>query len=317
MEPADHNLLLSTGSHMQPRLQSNLIILGTPLHGGTPMNSSYKYAFLGVIVLCIVIVVVSSLNHQPPSNEVVTEVPSPTTAVAPSNLPRATNNTELSLEDQVTQRLSVAQQNLDAPRPVDRSTTGPKSSVKKVSNPSVTEVTPKTRTFGAPPPSLSSTIKPLVQSSPTQATSADVEAKPVAPYQTRARQYRIMPGDTFSNLAVRHFGNEKYWQAFAHANPSVNPQKLQVGQTIQLPDSKLVLKTDQQYLTTPSANTTIHVVRTGESLWTISKHHYGNVKGWRIIFNANREAIGSDPDRLTVGQKLTIPLATIAGNTSE
>jgi len=58
MEPTDRNLPLRTGGHMRPRLQSNLLILRTPLHGGTPMNSSYKYAFLGVIAICIVIVVV-------------------------------------------------------------------------------------------------------------------------------------------------------------------------------------------------------------------------------------------------------------------
>ncbi len=281
------------------------------------MNSSYKYAFLGVIAICIVIVVVSSLNHRPPSSDTVTALPLSTTAVVPSGLSKATKATELSLEDRVTQQLPAAQQNLDVPGPVDRAAAGPKSSVKKVNNLPATEVATQTRTFGNPPPSLSRTTKLLVQSSPTQATSADAAAKTVAPNQSRSRQYRIMPGDTFSNLAVRHFGHEKYWQAFAHANPSVNPQKLQVGQTIKLPDSKIVLKADQQYLTTPSANTTTHVVRTGESLWTISKHHYGSIKGWRIIFNANREAIGSDPDRLTVGQNLTIPPTTVAGNTSE
>ena len=291
------------------------------------MNSSYKYAFLGAIALCIVIVAVSTLNHRPTSSDPVAEPSSssPTATAAqppyrvdPADLFEAAQTPALSLEDRVNQRLLAAQQNSDVlvPGPVDIAAGRPKSPVKMVGNLPATEVAPQIRTFGAPPPSLSKTTKSLVQSLPTQETSASAAAKPVAPNKPRPRQYRIMPRDTFSNLAVRHYGHEKYWQAFARANPTVNPRKLRVGQIIKLPDPKLVAEAERESVPAPPAGTTIHVVRAGESLWTISSRRYDSVRHWRVIFNANRDVIGSDPDRLTVGQKLKIPPAIVVGNTS-
>lgn len=49
-----------------------------------------------------------------------------------------------------------------------------------------------------------------------------------------------------------------------------------------------------------------HIVRPGESLWTIAKKYYGNGSKNNIIYNANKSII-KNPNMLKVGCKLKIP----------
>ncbi|MCH8244042.1 MAG: LysM peptidoglycan-binding domain-containing protein [Planctomycetes bacterium] len=56
-----------------------------------------------------------------------------------------------------------------------------------------------------------------------------------------------------------------------------------------------------------AARQTYHTVRSGDSLSTIAQKHYQSGSKWRAIYDANRSAIGWDPNRLTVGMRLVIP----------
>lgn len=49
-----------------------------------------------------------------------------------------------------------------------------------------------------------------------------------------------------------------------------------------------------------------YVVKKGDTLQEISKKYYGTTKRWRRIYEANRGAL-KDPNKLSVGTKLTIP----------
>ena len=48
-------------------------------------------------------------------------------------------------------------------------------------------------------------------------------------------------------------------------------------------------------------------VKAGDTLLLISQQFYGDVALWRRIYDANREVIGADPDKLALGMKLKIP----------
>jgi nucleoid-associated protein YgaU len=48
-------------------------------------------------------------------------------------------------------------------------------------------------------------------------------------------------------------------------------------------------------------------VQSGDTLATIAQQYYGDPTQWRRIYDANKDAIGDDPDKLKLGQKLTIP----------
>lgn len=49
-----------------------------------------------------------------------------------------------------------------------------------------------------------------------------------------------------------------------------------------------------------------YTVKKGDTLQKISQRFYGTTKKWRQIYEANRGVL-KDPDKLTVGTKLTIP----------
>jgi nucleoid-associated protein YgaU len=49
-----------------------------------------------------------------------------------------------------------------------------------------------------------------------------------------------------------------------------------------------------------------YIVRQGDTLQKVSKQFYGTTKNWQRIYQANRATI-KDPNRISVGMKLTIP----------
>ncbi|SDX81509.1 LysM peptidoglycan-binding domain-containing protein [Hymenobacter psychrophilus] len=59
---------------------------------------------------------------------------------------------------------------------------------------------------------------------------------------------------------------------------------------------------------TTAAGDTYTVV-SGDSLSKIAKNHYGDASKWHQIYDANKATIGSDPDKIEVGQVLTLPKA--------
>lgn len=58
----------------------------------------------------------------------------------------------------------------------------------------------------------------------------------------------------------------------------------------------------------PEAAQTYTVVK-GDCLWNIAKKFYGNGSQYSVIYNANKNIIGGNPNRIYPGQILTIPAA--------
>jgi nucleoid-associated protein YgaU len=48
-------------------------------------------------------------------------------------------------------------------------------------------------------------------------------------------------------------------------------------------------------------------VQSGDTLLSIAEQFYGDATQWRRIYDANKDVIGSDPDKLKIGMKLKIP----------
>ncbi len=102
--------------------------------------------------------------------------------------------------------------------------------------------------------------------------------------------YVIRSGDTFFSLAQRF---NTTVNAITAANPSVNPNALQIGQTICIPGA-------QPPTTCPAGNTP-YVVRAGDTLFALAQR-----------FNTTVNAIiavnpGINPNALQVGQTICIP----------
>jgi nucleoid-associated protein YgaU len=50
-----------------------------------------------------------------------------------------------------------------------------------------------------------------------------------------------------------------------------------------------------------------YTVQKGDSLSKIAQQHYGDANKWRQLHEANREVVGSDPDKIYPGQQIRIP----------
>jgi 5'-nucleotidase len=48
-------------------------------------------------------------------------------------------------------------------------------------------------------------------------------------------------------------------------------------------------------------------VKAGDTLLSIAEEVYGDATKWRKIYDANKDTIGADPDKLKLEQKLKIP----------
>lgn len=92
-----------------------------------------------------------------------------------------------------------------------------------------------------PPPTYSADPEPLPPVSINQGAPGPVagpgtyEPEPLTPTQPATRTYTIAKGDTLWSIATREYGDGQKWKTIAQANPSVDPQKLRVGQQITLP----------------------------------------------------------------------------------
>jgi nucleoid-associated protein YgaU len=52
---------------------------------------------------------------------------------------------------------------------------------------------------------------------------------------------------------------------------------------------------------------TTYEVQSGDTLLSIARDQYGDTTQWRRIYDANKDTIGNDPDKLKLGQTLKIP----------
>lgn len=57
----------------------------------------------------------------------------------------------------------------------------------------------------------------------------------------------------------------------------------------------------------PSVETKTYVVKSGDSLSEIAQREMGDGDRWKELYEANKGAIGDDPDLIHPGTELTIP----------
>ncbi len=102
--------------------------------------------------------------------------------------------------------------------------------------------------------------------------------------------YTIRPGDTFFALAQRF---NTTVPALIAANPTVNPNFLQVGQVICIPG---------QVTPAPCPGGNLYTIRPGDTLFAISRRFNVSLDD---LLDANP---GIDPNMLMVGQRICIPV---------
>lgn len=107
--------------------------------------------------------------------------------------------------------------------------------------------------------------------------------------------YTIRPGDTFYKLSQQF---NVPLQAIIDANPGVDPNNLQIGQIVCIPQAAPPMP--------PCPNGFYYTIRPGDTLFTLSQRFNVPVQA---IIAANP---GIDPNNLQIGQVICIPQATPA-----
>lgn len=153
----------------------------------------------------------------------------------------------------------------------------------------------------APPPTLNlgNATRPAAMITPS--------APPVV--ITKPLTYVVESGDTFAAIAEKTYGDERYWVDIAQANPTVDPKRLKIDQVLQLPTIDEVTRADIKPPSSDRAGEIRYTVRPGDNLSVIAQQYYGDPNAWRTIFNANREALGNNPDAIEAGKVLVVPPA--------
>jgi len=147
-------------------------------------------------------------------------------------------------------------------------------------------------------------VAPATPAAPVGTPIPDETAAPPAP-PVGGTEHVVARGDNFSTLAKKYHVSVK---AIAEANPGVDSAKLKIGQTLHIPAASAP--------TAPAAVTgfaetaatgaeQIYTVKSGDNLSKIAKAKGTTVKALRAANNLRT-------DRITVGQKLKIPVKASA-----
>jgi LysM repeat protein len=112
--------------------------------------------------------------------------------------------------------------------------------------------------------------------------------------------YVVQTGDTLYSIAL-HFGVSV--QDLMNANGLTNPNYIQIGQTLIIPNPSAT-PTPTPTGTTPQPGPRYHIVRPGDTLYSLA-HYYGTTV--QAICRANHLV---NPHLIYVGQRLLIPGAS-------
>ena len=90
--------------------------------------------------------------------------------------------------------------------------------------------------------------------------------------------------------------------------PSNDNPPIVIGEDEVIVETGEITTIDAPEVITPEPEFQTYTVQKGDTLWSISRKFYGSGKGWRKIFEANQDVIGS-ADKVRAGIEIKIPAA--------
>jgi LysM domain len=74
-----------------------------------------------------------------------------------------------------------------------------------------------------------------------------------------------------------------------------------------MPSRRLISQTEKEDQMAQATPGTSYTVQPGDSLFSIAQQAYDDGNVWQVIYNANKQVIGTDPDHIVPGEVLFIP----------
>lgn len=150
-----------------------------------------------------------------------------------------------------------------------------------------------------PNPEQTQTGDQVLDSLPAE--QAQPPAPPVEPMHTESAStggemmdYTVQKGDTLMQIAFETLGDLNQWRSIYEGNQSAiqNPNRLVAGTALKIPRPSSPVVIDR--------NGEKYLIKTGDTLGTISSDVYGTPKKWKRIYENNRQLI-RDPNKIYAG----------------
>ena len=89
--------------------------------------------------------------------------------------------------------------------------------------------------------------------------------------------------------------------------PAPSPQRPPLASPVASPVPASTVASPTAAASSETAAGETYEVQSGDTLLSIADQFYGDTTQWRRIYDANKDVIGSDPDKLKIGMKVKIP----------
>jgi len=116
--------------------------------------------------------------------------------------------------------------------------------------------------------------------------------------------HAVRKGEQMWDIAEKFYGHGRHWRAIAQANPMTDPQTLRPGDELSLPSLEEVTGGGRDSDAEIEGDYTLQA---GDTLSDVARRFYDDPTKWRRIYEANRDRIGDNPNRLKAGMPLIVP----------
>ncbi|MBI1919258.1 LysM peptidoglycan-binding domain-containing protein [Candidatus Microgenomates bacterium] len=125
--------------------------------------------------------------------------------------------------------------------------------------------------------------------------------------QVLGKKHTVTTGETLWDIAVKNYNDGYKWVEIAKANNLANPDSIEVGSELQIPEVKIPASNGQvasgQTVSVKIDGDSYTVIR-DDDLWDIAVRAYGDGYKWVEIARANNLV---NPNLIHAGNKLTLP----------